>query len=276
LPERVLIVRDAPLSGTALPNANRQQIAAMNWAMAHGVTMHGQKAAKRSLAAGALRSMPMNGMSMHGAMGHAMEAELHGATNAAVRNPYVPIDRNYRRFIRPSAASDGQCGTTPQAAVKALMLNGQTQPSIGLRPGEQQFWRVVNAGADTYLDLQVDNTTMTAVALDGVPLGSGVNTPRVHGGLALRAAAGKPGRVHCYRPGRRNDGVSADELLRFGLRRTADARRDSSDDQPERFNHGSSPVAARPAFLTEGAHRALSFGRAFADARGEQHAHDLL
>ena len=157
MPERVLIVRDAPLAGTPLPNVNRSQLAAMKWAMARGIAIHG--------------------MSMHGAMGSATQSELHAAKNTAARNPYVALDRNYRRFIRPSAASDGQCGSTPQAAVKALTLNGQTQPSIGIRPGEQQFWRVVNAGADTYLDLQVDNTTMNVVALDGVPLGSGVNTP---------------------------------------------------------------------------------------------------
>jgi FtsP/CotA-like multicopper oxidase with cupredoxin domain len=165
LPERVLLVRDAPLAGTALPAANRQQIAAMKWAMAHGVN------------SGALRGVRMNGMSLHGTMGRGMAAEFRGSTNASVRNPYVSVDRNYRRFVRPSAGGDGQCGSTPQAAVKALTLNGQTQPSIGIRPGEQQFWRVVNAGADTYIDLQVDNTTMTVVALDGVPLGSGVNTP---------------------------------------------------------------------------------------------------
>jgi hypothetical protein len=64
-----------------------------------------------------------------------------------------------------------------EAPVNGLTLNGATQPSIRIAPGEQQFWRVANAGADTYLDLQVDNTTMQIIALDGVPLASGVGTP---------------------------------------------------------------------------------------------------
>ena len=36
---------------------------------------------------------------------------------------------------------------------------------------------MVNAGADTYLDVAVDNALLQIVALDGVPLSSGVNTP---------------------------------------------------------------------------------------------------
>ncbi len=58
-----------------------------------------------------------------------------------------------------------------------MTLNGQTQPTIAIRPGEQQFWRLVNADADRYLDVAVDNAQLQIVALDGVPLSSGVNTP---------------------------------------------------------------------------------------------------
>ena len=43
LPERVLLVRDAPLAGSPLPNADRLQVMAMKWAMAHGVSMHGTR-----------------------------------------------------------------------------------------------------------------------------------------------------------------------------------------------------------------------------------------
>src|SRR5664279_5404973 len=56
-------------------------------------------------------------------------------------------------------------------------MYGAGRPAIRIARGEQQFWRVVNAGADTYLDLQVDNTMMQIIALDGVPLASGVGTP---------------------------------------------------------------------------------------------------
>ena len=46
----------------------------------------------------------------------------------------------------------------------------------GAKYGEQEFWRVLNASADTILDLQVlyDGTpqTLFLVAIDGVPVGS--------------------------------------------------------------------------------------------------------
>jgi FtsP/CotA-like multicopper oxidase with cupredoxin domain len=51
-----------------------------------------------------------------------------------------------------------------------------TPAIIKMAPGEKQFWRVVNAAADTILDLQVvyDGTPqkVSLVALDGVPVGS--------------------------------------------------------------------------------------------------------
>ena len=45
---------------------------------------------------------------------------------------------------------------------------------ISMKPGERQFWRVLNASADTYLDLSVKfagkRQNLGLVALDGVPL----------------------------------------------------------------------------------------------------------
>ena len=49
--------------------------------------------------------------------------------------------------------------------------------TIEIRPGERQLWRVLNASAITYLNLELlyENApqTMTVVAMDGVPLGFG-------------------------------------------------------------------------------------------------------
>jgi FtsP/CotA-like multicopper oxidase with cupredoxin domain len=51
-----------------------------------------------------------------------------------------------------------------------------------MKPGEKQFWRVVNASADTIIDLQLqyDGTPqpLEVVALDGVPTGSQDGTSR--------------------------------------------------------------------------------------------------
>lgn len=51
-----------------------------------------------------------------------------------------------------------------------------TPATIPMKPGEKQFWRVLNASADTILDLQLvyDGTPqpLEVIALDGVPTGS--------------------------------------------------------------------------------------------------------
>jgi FtsP/CotA-like multicopper oxidase with cupredoxin domain len=51
-----------------------------------------------------------------------------------------------------------------------------TPAVIPMKPSEKQFWRVVNASADTIIDLQLqyDGTpqALQVVALDGVPVGS--------------------------------------------------------------------------------------------------------
>jgi suppressor of ftsI len=146
MPERILIARDAPLAGQALPDGDKNQMAAMRWAMARGAGMPGVRG-----------------------------PEVAGSTNASTHNPYVRIDPNYSRFLRPQAAST-HC-VAAEAPVKALTLNGATRPSIAIRPNELQFWRLVNASADTYLDVAIDRTKMNIIALDGVPLQSGVNTP---------------------------------------------------------------------------------------------------
>jgi len=57
-----------------------------------------------------------------------------------------------------------------------------TPAVIQMKPGERQFWRVLNASADTILDLQLqyDGTPqpLEVVALDGVPTGSQDGTSR--------------------------------------------------------------------------------------------------
>jgi FtsP/CotA-like multicopper oxidase with cupredoxin domain len=159
--ERVLIARDAPLPGTILPNADATQVYAMRWAMQHGVAMHGGGAAT-----GATGTTPANA-----------KAQFHANSTMQSRNPYAPVDPKYRQFIR-SQATDTHCvAGSPEAPVKALTLNGVSQPVLRIAPGEQQFWRMVNAGADTYLNVSVDNTSLQIIGIDGVPISSGVGTP---------------------------------------------------------------------------------------------------
>jgi FtsP/CotA-like multicopper oxidase with cupredoxin domain len=49
-------------------------------------------------------------------------------------------------------------------------VNGSVRPQIEIAPGERQFWRLVNASADRYVDLQLEGQTFEIVAMDGMPI----------------------------------------------------------------------------------------------------------
>jgi FtsP/CotA-like multicopper oxidase with cupredoxin domain len=77
-------------------------------------------------------------------------------------------------------ASDAE-KTDPNRPTKQVSVNYVSVPYpkyptalIKMKPSERQFWRVLNASADTYLDLSVEfngkRQNLDLVALDGVPL----------------------------------------------------------------------------------------------------------
>lgn len=75
-----------------------------------------------------------------------------------------------------SAAQTDANRPTKELSVNYVPVPYPKYPSavVRMRPSERQFWRVVNAAADTYLDLHVEFAgkaqTLSIVALDGVPL----------------------------------------------------------------------------------------------------------
>lgn len=62
------------------------------------------------------------------------------------------------------------CGGENEAPEEIFTVNGVLRPQIEISPKERQFWRVVNASADRYLDLHLDEGEFEIVALDGMPL----------------------------------------------------------------------------------------------------------
>jgi FtsP/CotA-like multicopper oxidase with cupredoxin domain len=62
------------------------------------------------------------------------------------------------------------CGGETEAPEEIFTVNGAIRPQIEIAPKERQFWRIVNASADRYLDLQLDGQPFEIVALDGMPL----------------------------------------------------------------------------------------------------------
>jgi suppressor of ftsI len=66
--------------------------------------------------------------------------------------------------------SSNVCGTERYVPNEVMTVNHAVRPQIEIAPGERQFWRLVNATADRYLDLQVEGQTFEIVAMDGMPI----------------------------------------------------------------------------------------------------------
>jgi suppressor of ftsI len=62
------------------------------------------------------------------------------------------------------------CGAEPEVTEEVFTVNGSVRPQIEIAPGERQFWRLVNASADRYVDLQLEGQTFEIVAMDGMPI----------------------------------------------------------------------------------------------------------
>ena len=60
----------------------------------------------------------------------------------------------------------------PETATRFLTVNGQRRPVIEMRPGEVQRWRLLNAGYQDDMLLELQNHELHAVAYDGIQLGS--------------------------------------------------------------------------------------------------------
>jgi suppressor of ftsI len=66
--------------------------------------------------------------------------------------------------------SSDVCGSESEPPEEIMTVNGAVRPQIEIAPGERQFWRVVNASADRYIDLQLESQTLEIVAMDGMPI----------------------------------------------------------------------------------------------------------
>ena len=60
----------------------------------------------------------------------------------------------------------------PETATRFLAINGQRQPTIQMRPGEVQRWRLVGAQYQDDMFLELEKHNLYAVAYDGIQLGS--------------------------------------------------------------------------------------------------------
>lgn len=75
------------------------------------------------------------------------------------------------RILRQVEIPASHCGTsTEQNPERVMTVNGEIRPQIPIDPGERQFWRIVNASPDRYVDLQLSGEQLEIVALDGMPV----------------------------------------------------------------------------------------------------------
>jgi FtsP/CotA-like multicopper oxidase with cupredoxin domain len=61
-------------------------------------------------------------------------------------------------------------GAIDSNAPTVRTVNGQLQPVLSMRPNETQLWRLVNAGADIFYQLQLDGYRFTVIGEDGTPV----------------------------------------------------------------------------------------------------------
>ena len=63
-----------------------------------------------------------------------------------------------------------RCGENHDEADRVFTVNGVVRPEIAMRQGERQFWRIVNAAPDRYIDIELPHQRFEVVAYDGFPI----------------------------------------------------------------------------------------------------------
>jgi suppressor of ftsI len=87
-----------------------------------------------------------------------------------IRGRSIVKDPHSVDFKQRVALSSSDCGGEAEAPEEIFTVNGAVRPQVEIAPGERQFWRLVNASADRYVDLQLEGQTFEIVAMDGAPI----------------------------------------------------------------------------------------------------------
>ena len=87
-----------------------------------------------------------------------------------VRGRSVENDPQSTALKQRVGLSSYVCGGEQETPEEIMTVNGSVRPQIEIAPGERQFWRLVNASADRYVDLQLEGQKFEIVAMDGEPI----------------------------------------------------------------------------------------------------------
>jgi FtsP/CotA-like multicopper oxidase with cupredoxin domain len=101
----------------------------------------------------------------------------HDPSLAAALAPdgrHSPIAANFAARDQDDQYS-APCGikTTSQTTI-----NGLPAATLGIRPGERQVWRILNASGHRHFDLQIPGVPMQLIARDGIPMAYYSGAPR--------------------------------------------------------------------------------------------------
>jgi suppressor of ftsI len=87
-----------------------------------------------------------------------------------VRGRSVANDPQSTALKQRVGLSSYVCGGEQETPEEIMTVNGSVRPQIEIAPGDRQFWRLVNASADRYVDLQLEGQKFEIVAMDGEPI----------------------------------------------------------------------------------------------------------
>src|ERR1700676_2478035 len=80
-----------------------------------------------------------------------------------VRGRSIENDPQSADLKRRVELSSNVCGAEHEAPDEVMTVNGTVRPTIEIAPGERQFWRIVNASADRYVDLELEGGNFEVV-----------------------------------------------------------------------------------------------------------------
>ncbi len=160
-----------------------------------------------------------------------------------VRDAYPPgFPLPPARAPRALGATTGPVCSGPPS--KDLSLNGVHEPSIGLKPGETQFWRVANASSNTFVNIELDGATLGVIARDGEPI---VYRDRFASGIVYRHYLLPPGgRVEFFVTGPRGAARFRSLCVDSGLAGDFDPERTLATIDPTALAHVPTLVPGAP------------------------------
>jgi len=90
-----------------------------------------------------------------------------------IRAADIGHDSNAQAKLARADVERPACTGSPDEAGgidHVFTVNGVLRPEIEMQPGERQFWRMVNASPDRYVDLEIPHQRLDVVAYDGMPI----------------------------------------------------------------------------------------------------------